>query len=62
LQVFAARDCNGTQRFGDQRYHLAVKQGEAATPGNSALFFDYLLQLARVMIQVINHALPFLRL
>ena len=25
-------------------------------------FLDYLLQLARIMIQVINHALPFIRL
>lgn len=30
LQVFAARDFDGAQRFGGRRHHLDVKQGKAA--------------------------------
>ncbi len=51
LQVFTARDFDGARRAG-----CFERAGELA------LFFDDLLQLAGIMIQVINHALPFLRL
>jgi len=62
LQVLAARDFDGAQRFCGRRDYLDVKQEETAPPWNLVLFFDYLLQLARIMTQVINHALPFPRL